>query len=64
MTDRNGVGLAIGDRVLIECVVTDIQPQEDFVNLQLRAREDMAVSIPVNYFNVFSRQVTKLKAQP
>jgi hypothetical protein len=62
MTDRDGATLAIGDRVLIECIVTDVREEERFVNLQLRAREDLAVSIPINYFNVFAAQVVKLAA--
>ena len=60
MTDRNGVGLQVGDRVVLECVVVDILEDGRCANLQLRARED---GRPVNYFIVFSTQVTKLRAQ-
>ena len=35
MHDANGTKLEVGDKVLIPCVITELQPGEDFCNVSL-----------------------------
>lgn len=39
MHDRNGTELKRGDRVLIEAVITDLSPEENYCNVSLETVE-------------------------
>lgn len=39
MHDKNGKPLKVGDRVTLECVITETAATEDFCNIQLQTVE-------------------------
>jgi hypothetical protein len=59
--DLNGTLLAVGDTVMVPCIITAIQPGEDYCNLSLETTEVMFPGTHKTSITANAKQVKKQK---